>query len=324
LKHLEIERIRQTRGASLLLFITDRCPVACSHCSVDSRPDSPMISDFELFGELLLGICKHESVKVVGISGGEPFTERRGLALACEALVNSNKRIVIYTSGVWATKVDSEPQWIIEILKSCSTVYLSTDSFHQNRVPVVHFQRAALEIVKAGAWLVVQTLEVEKTTSLLEMVFGVDFSGCAEVVGISPLQNGRGQNVFDLKGHQPASAMGTCSLAVTPVIRYDGNISSCCNEDIIMGKGPARFRSKVQNALELRRTLIQFKHDPVMKSVAQVGLGQILIHPKLDTLNKRKYLNNCELCWKVMEKFPDLPETDRLIHAIAELGEPNE
>lgn len=324
MRHLEIERIRQTRGASLLLFITDRCPVACAHCSVDSRPDSPMISDFELLGELLQGICQLESVEVVGISGGEPFTERRGLTLACEALKRNNKSIVIYTSGVWATKENKEPRWIVDILKSCSTVYLSTDSFHQNRVPVEHFQRAALDIVKAGAWLVVQTLEVEKTTTLLERVFGSDLSECAEVVGITPLRNGRGHDLFELNALQPASAMGTCSLAITPVIRYDGNITSCCNEDIIMGKGPARFRSVARSGSDLRRTLTQFKHDPVMKSVAQVGLGQILIHPKLDALNKKKYLNNCELCWKVMEKFPGLPETDRLIHAIAELGEPNE
>ena len=90
-----------------------------------------------------------------------------------------------------------------------------------------------------------------------------------------------------------------------------------------MGKGPARFRSQVQGIQGLEHTLNQFKHDPVMRSVAEVGLGEILIHPKLESLKGNKYLNNCELCWNVMEKFPHLPETDRLMHAIAELGGPN-
>lgn len=282
-----------------------------------------MISDFELFTELLEGICLQQSVQVVGISGGEPFTERRGLTQACQALSDSNKKIVIYTSGVWA-KAQEEPQWITDILKACSTVYLSTDSFHQDRVRAEHFQRAALDIVKAGAWLVVQTLEPETTTALLQSALGTDFNMFAEVVPITPLRNGRGHDLFSPNPRHPASAMGTCSLAVTPVVRYDGTVTSCCNEDVIMGKGPARFRSRVNTIEDLRHTLIQFKHDPVMRSVAQVGLGQILIHPKLDTLNKNKYSNNCELCWKVMEKFPNLPETDSLMHAIAELGEPNE
>lgn len=282
-----------------------------------------MISDFQLFGELLQGICLQESVKVVGISGGEPFTERRGLTLACEALKENNKKIVIYTSGMWAI-AEEEPQWINRVLKACATVYLSTDSFHQNRVPAAHFQRAAAEIATAGVWLVVQTLEVENTTLLLQDVFGTNFSKFVEVVGITPLQNGRGQEVFNFTQRHPAESMGTCRLAATPVIRYDGSITSCCNENIIMGKGPERFRVHAQNSQELQRTLIHFKHDPVMKSVAQVGLGQILIHPKLNTLSHKKYLNNCELCWKIMEKFPELPGTDRLIHAIAELGETNE
>lgn len=311
------------RGASLLLFITDRCPVACDHCSVDSRPNSPTISDFELFGELLRGICEQEKLKVVGISGGEPFSERRGLIQACEALSAHNKSIVIYTSGVWAKSQNTLP-WISAVLAQCSTVYLSTDSFHQAKVSALQFQNAALQIAKAGAWIVVQTLEVEHTTRMLKEVFGADAGSHAEVVPITPLRNGRGKQVFNLQTSLPGNAMGTCSLAVTPVVRYDGMLTSCCNEEIIMGHGPDRFRQQVNSTEELHNTLTRFKHDPIMRCVAQVGLGQLLMHPRLDPFNKQRYSNNCELCWEVMRVFPTVPSNDRLIHAIAELGEANE
>src|SRR5438309_11102932 len=96
----EIEEIRRTRGRSTLLFITDRCPVGCAHCSVDSRADSPSITDFELFEQIVDAICARPEVRVVGISGGEPFVERRGLTVAAHKVVDAGKDLVLYTSGV--------------------------------------------------------------------------------------------------------------------------------------------------------------------------------------------------------------------------------
>src|SRR3954447_20648827 len=94
----EVEAARSDRGRSVLLFITDRCPVGCAHCSVDSRADSPSISDFDLFEQIVDAICARPEVDVVGISGGEPFVERRGLALAARRVADSGKALVLYTS----------------------------------------------------------------------------------------------------------------------------------------------------------------------------------------------------------------------------------
>lgn len=320
MKHIDIEQVRHTRGHSVLLFITDRCPVGCTHCSVDSRTDSPTITDFELFEELLEGICEDPDIQVVGISGGEPFSERRGLRRACDALSASEKSIVIYTSGVWAKSSKPTP-WIHSVLESCSTVYLSTDSFHQDGVPSPVFINAARHIAEAGAWIVVQTLEVDATRTLLEQAFGNSVSDHAEIVPITPLRNGRGQGVFELTPSKKASTMGTCTLAVTPVIRYDGVLTSCCNEEVIMGKGPDRFRTRVSNRSALDLALTGFKLDSLMRCVSHVGLGELLKHPRLNALSNNWYLNNCELCWKVMGEFSAPPETDRLINAIAQLGE---
>src|SRR2546430_12775423 len=99
----QVEEARQTLGQSVLLFLTDRCPVGCAHCSVDSRQDSPTISDFELFEQIVEALCTRPDLRLVGISGGEPFVERRGLMLASRRLIEAEKDVVVYTSGVWAT-----------------------------------------------------------------------------------------------------------------------------------------------------------------------------------------------------------------------------
>ena len=52
----EVENLRTIPRKSLLLFLTDKCPVGCSHCSVDSRINSPTITNGNLFKEILNGI----------------------------------------------------------------------------------------------------------------------------------------------------------------------------------------------------------------------------------------------------------------------------
>ncbi len=111
LTHDDVEAARHARGRSTLLFITDRCPVGCAHCSVDSRLDSPRITDWALFGQIVDYLCDEPALEVVGISGGEPFVERRGLELLSARLEEAGKSQVVYTSGVWAA-ADQAPGWV--------------------------------------------------------------------------------------------------------------------------------------------------------------------------------------------------------------------
>jgi hypothetical protein len=78
-----VELIRRTPLRSVLLFLTDRCPVGCGHCSVDSRRDSPMITDFPMFERVLDEICALSTVELVGhletveIAGDRNLVDRR-------------------------------------------------------------------------------------------------------------------------------------------------------------------------------------------------------------------------------------------------------
>ena len=67
----DIDAIRAQRQRSALLYLTDRCPVGCAHCSVGSRRDGPGISDFGLFTEIVDGLAASPALAVVGLSGNE-------------------------------------------------------------------------------------------------------------------------------------------------------------------------------------------------------------------------------------------------------------
>jgi organic radical activating enzyme len=321
--HGEIEQIRRVRGRSMLLFITDRCPVGCQHCSVDSRPNSPMISDFNLFDNILDWICANSEIEVIGISGGEPFTEQRGLTLTSEKCSAAGKQQVIFTSGIWATNPTPLP-WITDILAKCCCVYLSTDVFHSNKVTDSHFIRAAHAIVSAGAWVVVQVLDYKESTDkaerLLRNAFGEDWAKVAEMNVITPLTNGRGSNVFTKTAHLPGHAFGSCSLVRSPMVRYDGLVTGCCNENVIMNHGPSRLRQRISSKQELTDAVRGFHADPLLRIIGSVGLGILTEHPDFSDLSEKEFTDNCHLCWKILERVPNKDKSDNLINALSTLN----
>lgn len=322
MKHREVEQIRRERGRSMLLFLTDRCPVGCAHCSVDSRPGSPTITDYGLFAEIVDWISGRAGIEVVGISGGEPFVERRGLLLASRRFSETGKRQVVFTSGVWASR-DGTPEWVREVLRRCSCVYLSTDSFHAPGVDDARFVRALCSVAAAGAWIVVQALDDGSTTgrveALLREAFGESADLYAEVNRIAPLANGRGRDVFAHTSRHRGEDFGPCALALSPMIRYDGMVTGCCNESVIMGHGPERLRRRASSGEEVGQAVARFHNDPLLRVIAGAGLGALTLHPRFAALAGAEFAVNCDLCWRMLDQSPESAPPDRLVEAISEL-----
>jgi hypothetical protein len=314
----EIDEIRNTRGRSTLLFITDRCPVGCGHCSVDSRRDSPTITDFELFGEIVAWLCGQPQLEVVGISGGEPFVERRGLNLAVNELADAGKRIVIYTSGLWGTRPEP-PAWVRGVLDRTTSVLLSTDAYHQEAVADSTYVNAARAIADAGVWIVVQVIGtdpmVAKATSLLQQAFGERFEDFAELRTTTPLTAGRGANVFTRTERTPGHAFAPCSLVASPIVRYDGLATACCNESVIMGHGPARLRRRAGSRDELEAAMNSFHADPLLRAIGGAGPGLLTALPRFGDLAEQEFTSICDLCWKMLDRSEE-ERPDPLLDAI--------
>lgn len=317
LTHRAIEALRRTRGRSITLFITDRCQVGCDHCSVDSRPDSPTIDDFELFEQILGWIAGQPELELVSITGGEPFVERRGLALTTRRLGAAGKVLTVYTSGVWAAAA-RVPAWIHDVLARCDCVYLSTDAHHAAHIEETSLINAAREIAAAEAWLVLQVLDHasarEQAAELLNRAFGGRWDQHAEIHVIPPLRCGRGTSLFSPGVALDGRAYGPCPLVRSPVIRYDGSISACSNDDVIMGLGPARLRRIASSAAELDDAIAAFHADPLLRVIGNAGFTALTRHSKLHDLADSRFSNICELCWKALERMPagSDPEFDAL------------
>ena len=314
-----LDDIRNERGRSTLLFITDRCPVGCAHCSVDSRRDSPTITDFELFGEIVDWLCAEPGLEVVGISGGEPFVERRGLTLAVHALADAGKRVVIYTSGLWGTRPEA-PEWVRGVLGRTATVFLSTDSFHQETVADSTYVNAARSIAGEGVWIVVQVIGTEpmvaKAESLLRAAFGERYEDFAELRETPALTAGRGANVFQRNGRTAGHAFAPCTLVASPIVRYDGLATACCNESVVMGYGPARLRRRAGSREELAAAVAGFHADPLLRAIGGAGPRALTAHPRYADLADEEFGSICDLCWKAIARDGDERREDPLLDAM--------
>jgi organic radical activating enzyme len=305
----DVEEARLIPGNSALLFLTDRCPVGCAHCSVDSRRDSPRISDFGLLDEIVAGLIAMRRTNVIGISGGEPFTERRGLTTAVRRLAEAGKLLVIYTSGMWAgTDV---PRWATDVLALASSVYLSTDAYHAAHIDDATFVRAARAIQAAGPWIVTQVAgpaaQAKQAEQLLAAALGTAWRDRAEVRHVPLLTAGRAASLSKKKPatSQQAADFGTCRLAAAPVVRYDGWVSACCNETVIMRGGPDRLRRRVSTAIELTATLTEFADDHYLRAIGTAGMGALTSLHTYRDLSAQRFSHICQLCFQMSARQPD-------------------
>ena len=307
----EIEQARRQPHRTALLFLTDRCPVGCGHCSVDSRPGTPNL-DLDLLGRLVDGLCAVPDLAIVGVSGGEPFVERRGLTLAVDRLTGAGRQVVLYTSGVWAGDAQP-PDWIDRVLRQSAHVVLSTDGYHAARLPSGRFVAAARAVVAAGTRLSVQVVDLPgahaAADDLLGQAFGPTWAEQVELRRVPLLPYGRAAGQPDLStSGRPGAWFGRCPVATSPVLRHDGQIVGCCNEQVLTGHGPATLRRRVTTADQTVAAFADLRADPHLRSVSQIGLGPLTGLTGLTDLATREFTDPCQLCWAIARRRAD-PDT---------------
>lgn len=318
LKFAEIEERRNHPGQAALLFLTDRCPVGCLHCSVDSRPDSPRVQDLALLEELVTGLCRTPGITTVGISGGEPFTERSALELAVGRLRACDIHVVLYTSGYWAAR--RIPGWVPAVLADASCVFLSTDAYHRAMVTEEAWVRAARLIAAQDTWIVVQVVDqgeaLRESARLASLAFGDGWGDRMEIHPIPLLPVGRAAAWALPTGHaRPGRDFAECGALGAPVIRYDGSTSACCNERVIMGQGPGRLRPRCASADDVVVLMGALREDPLLGVMRHQAVGALTEHPTFADLADRRFKDMCELCWAIQERAGSIGEpADPLLH----------
>jgi hypothetical protein len=301
----EADRIRGRRGQAVLLYLTDRCPVGCAHCSVGALADLPREADDRLLESMVDALCATARIRLVGISGGEPFMERRALQSATGRLADAGKQLVLYTSGNWGRDDGTAPQWTRSVLARASCTVLSTDRHHAARIPEQRYLAALHAAASAGSWIAVQVLDGggQRTEAerLLTAAFGPSWPQVAEIRGTALVPRGRAAALAPQRPRLPGRSFGTCHLAAAPVVRYDGRLTACCNEDVVTGAGPAALHRRAANAHEARARLDELDGDPYLSALSAVGPGALTALARYRDLGDGGHTDICALCWALLD-----------------------
>ena len=134
---------------------------------------------------------------------------------------------------------------------------------------------------ESNTWIIVQVIEdenmINQAISLLKKALGDKWTNFAEIKTNPPLAYGRGKDIFAIIPKNNLEEFGQCSALASPVIRYDGTISTCCNENVIMGNGPKRLRAQIKNKEDLVRILQKFSNDEIDELIRCIGMNRLLI-----------------------------------------------
>jgi hypothetical protein len=210
------------------------------------------------------------------------------------------------------------------ILSRADSFVLSTDSFHADAVGDDVFARAAGAIVDHGSHLIVQVLDEPETLArvdaALSKVVGPGRADMVEINIVPLLPYGRGAvNVAPPRRH-PTDGFGPCHLLGAPVLRYDGAMVACCNEQVLTGHGPDRLRTRCHSAADVGDAMTAFAEDSLLKAVAHTGTRLVANLPSFAGVPSAAR-SMCDACWMLQSEAGELGASDPLLDAVALFGE---
>jgi hypothetical protein len=309
----EFEMFRRIPYATMGIFVSSYCPVECGHCAVSAS------SDFEARPSELLIRCVEEMVQVselkaVAITGGEPFAEFELLESLTNIVHSARKRLVIYTSGYWGKYEDLSE--VEPVLQLADGLVLGIDLYHRAHIPDDVLIKALRRACECGIWIAAQVISDNDDTHLtyarriLENAYGEAWDTYATIVENSPLPSGRAENIRSF--NQSESPFGEYCYSINgPTLLRDGTLAACCNEHVVLNKGPEQFRVSFGDSIQ--QSLEELEHQPLLGYLRRVpptvlrSLASMCIQSG-DLIQPARL---CQACWDFCELYAQMNADQR-------------
>lgn len=132
---------------AIYISLTQKCPIRCRHCFVESEPARNEHIEPADFRRWMDGIAAQRDIKVVFFSGGEPLSNPQALRYGLEVCAREKLYSILGTSAFWA-KSPEQAAKLLDSYPPFNCLWISTDVFHEEFVPLRHLRHAA-EAAKA-------------------------------------------------------------------------------------------------------------------------------------------------------------------------------
>ena len=231
----DVEIARKKLHATVALSLTERCTARCRHCSVRAAPSGEPAADASRVGRWVRGVADVPSLEMIAITGGEPFLEEGALHGALSAAAASELHTVVFTNAYWAETLSAARSTLARF-PQIDLLEISADVFHEEFVPLKNLRYAAEAALECGigVWFQMNEFQGDTFGARLRDVLGSEIVDAADVTHSPLLDVGRARDL-GLRGPARRSAefpSGRCNPLTSPIIRPDGSVLACCNEQV--------------------------------------------------------------------------------------------
>jgi organic radical activating enzyme len=217
------------RFNSLLVSITEKCHAGCAHCGFHGSPRS-QDSDPAEVGNWVEQACRY-GVPIIIFTGGEPFERIDALASGVAAAAKNGGQAAVFTSSIWAHSAQVAFT-TLKALTGLQHLYLSSDRFHQKRIPyerVHHVIDAALKLAIPAITICIAYADPAERDEFFShySAYGDRLAFCAERVIPNPsFSSAVLQNQGPLRDCRPEAYSEVCKIG-TPLVNPNGDLFSC-------------------------------------------------------------------------------------------------
>jgi len=214
------------------LLLTYKCQVSCPHCILEAGPRRTEEMRMEDAAEWIRQVSRYRDghVKVLSITGGEPFFNITKFQAICDLAANNGLLVTVVSNAYWASTPEAALKLLRE-LPSLAMLGISTDVYHQETIPL---DRVFNAISAAKACSIPYKISVctesrndsgYKSTmaKLQEIVDPVDINTVETVLA------GRALVTLGRCDHPMVAEPPSCGClpAASPIIFPDGRVIAC-------------------------------------------------------------------------------------------------
>jgi hypothetical protein len=305
------------RFDSILIVLTEVCHVGCQHCGYigskrDREVEAPEI-------ERWIGEMVAYGIPEIIFTGGEAFERYETLAAGVRRARECGARISVFTSSFWASS-PAEARKVLQGLQGLTKVYLSTDIYHQKRVPLQYVRNAADAAMDLGIRdiniNITYATEADRDYVASQYAdYGDRVCIYAERVIPSPKFSPKVLADQDpMRSLAPANYTRKCWLG-TPLVDPQGDLFAChigkaaAHKDFgkssyFLGNLRAASFEKIMKQAQ-QRSDYQFLRTHGPKGVAEMASNDT---PLLKSMSRHEFTNACDMCVCVLGS-PQGPES---------------
>jgi MoaA/NifB/PqqE/SkfB family radical SAM enzyme len=290
-------------------ILTYRCQVACPHCIIEAGPhrkEEMLLNDaFNWIQQV--ASYRNSYIKVLSLTGGEPFYNIDALKRISEFGAKSGLLISVVTNAFWAF-TEAEAMRTLKEIPAIKMLAISTDVHHQESIP---FERVKNAVSAAKECNIPYNIAVcteseediayKKILNKLEEITEKDTINTAVTFPAGRALNKVSMLKYQTTEEPPISA---CSAGSSPIVFPDGRVIACIGPVIeLKSSHPLILGNLHENSLQ--EILDSAETNSILHAIRIWGPKKLISLIKdagLDAYLPERYIKDsvCNACYKLM------------------------